>query len=462
MISGGKNGTMDSPQPPTDDDTSTGSPVLRPITDDDRQRLIDLITELGPSVRHDRRRATAGVLGTAGALLRVGSGVGTSVVGALARRATSGPLVEGWGLPDEVVQSAVRGLMGAMAGGLGPAEVNSVEAVVDVATRILWPPPGYRAALRTMVEHDLAVEGDWLRPKAYAPRGVVLYLHGGGYLGGSPWTHRATTSRLAMRTNTGVFVPQYRLAPEHPYPAALEDALACYAALLLRGVPPSSVIVAGDSAGGGLAAALGLALVERNLPQPAGYCLTSPEVDLTREDRGSARTNVATDVLPTPIPTAGYVGDADPADPLLSPLFAPTELLAGLAPLLVQAGGREVLCDAQVAFARQAAAAGVPVWLHVEPDMFHVWPLLLPWRLEAHSAESRVCAFVEQHLGPLPLNAAPGLLTAAGSPAGSVDDEQHLASEITAQRSAATAAAAHLEVDERRRPNPFGDDATRS
>lgn len=449
---------MDSPQPPSEDGRPPGSSALRSMTDDDRQRLIDLIAELGPSVRRDRGRATVGVLGTTGALLRVGVGVGSSVAGSLARRATSGPLVEGWGLPDEVVQSAVRGLMGAMAGGMGPAEVNSVEAVVDVATRILWPPPGYRAALRTMVEHDLAVEGDWIRPKAYSPRGVVLYLHGGGYLGGSPWTHRATTSRLAMRTNTGVFVPQYRLAPEHPYPAALEDALACYAALLLRGVPPSSVVVAGDSAGGGLAAALGLALVQRDLPQPAGYCLTSPEVDLTREDRGSARTNIATDVLPTPIPTAGYVGDADAADPLVSPLFAPPDLLAGLAPLLVQAGGREVLCDAQVAFARKAADAGVPVWLHVEPDMFHVWPLLLPWRPEAHSAESRVCAFVEQHLGPLPLSAAPGLLTDDEATDGPTGDRQRLARETAAQRRAATTAAAHLEVDERLRPKPFGDD----
>lgn len=421
------------------------------LSEEQRQCLEGVAAELADDVGGHRERRTAGVVGAASALARVGVDVGASLAGALAHRVTRGPLVEGWGVPEEVVHASVRGLMGAMATGMEVPQVNAVESIVDVATRILWPPPGYRAALRTVVERELPVDGDWIRPKAYSPRGVVLYLHGGGYLGGSPWTHRATTSRLAMRTNTAVLVPEYRLAPEHPFPAALEDALSCYVALLLRGVPPSSIIVAGDSAGGGLAASLGVALVARNLPQPAGYCLTSPEVDLTGGDAGSLTANVATDVLPHPIPTHGYVGDADPRDPLVSPSFASDDVLAELAPMLVQVGGREVMRDAQVRFAERVSTAGGVVWLHVEPSMFHVWPLLLPWRPEAHAAELRTCAFVEQHLGPLPLDGAPGLLAGSGSHGAGV------AAETEAQRQAATDAAERLVVDEQARRRPFGD-----
>jgi acetyl esterase/lipase len=293
----------------------------------------------------------------------------------------------------------------------GPT-LRGIEEVIDMATRVVWPPLGYRRSLEVVAETPdmVPVPGDWIHPVGYTYRGIVLYLHGGGYVGGSPWTHRGFTSKLAMRAHVGVFVPEYRLAPQHPYPAALDDALTAYRTMLDRGVPPERIILAGDSAGGGLAAALALAIRDRSLPAPAGVVLLSPEVDLSLSG-DSIDENSATDILPRVIPVDGYVGAADPRDPLVSPRFAELE---GLPPTLVQVGGREVLRDGQLAFAERAAEAGVEVWLHVEPDMFHVWPMLVPQLPVSSAALSRIVAFVEHRLGPLPLEAHPGRLDGTG------------------------------------------------
>jgi len=404
----------------------------------------DLAGDLTASVAADREVTTAGVLGTVGGLVRIGAGVAAGVGSTLVRRATQGPLVPGWTVADQVMQAAVRSMMGVVATSLDAATVNGVERVIDTATRVMWPPPGYRNSLRVVTETSYPVHGDWIRPQGYTMRGVVLYLHGGGYLGGSPWTHRAATSKLAMRTSTGVFVPEYRLAPEHPFPAALDDAVACYAELIARGIPPRYIVVAGDSAGGGLAAALGVALVQRGLPQPAGYALLSPEVDLTLSG-ASITDNAATDILPPAIPTAGYVGDADPTNPLVSALFAPDEVLGQLAPMLIQIGGREMLRDSQRQFATKVAGTGVPVWLHEEPDMFHVWPILLTRRTESKQVGSRLCAFVEQLLGPLPLVAEPGLITPG-------------LGENAQQRATAVRSASQLHTDDKVRRDLFGYD----
>ena len=400
--------------------------------------------EMAATVAAGRDSVSSGVLGTAVGLARIGAGVAAGVAGSLVKRATSGPLVTGWTVADQVMQAAVGSMMGVVSTSLDPATVNGVERVIDVATRVMWPPPGYRNSLTVVTETTFPVHGDWIRPQGYTMRGVVLYLHGGGYLGGSPWTHRAATSKLAMRTSTGVFVPEYRLAPEHPFPAALDDALACYAELLARGIPPRYIVVAGDSAGGGLAAALGVALVQRGLPQPAGYALLSPEVDLTLGGV-SITDNAATDILPPDIPTVGYVGDADPTDPLVSPLFADADVLAQLAPMLIQIGGREMLRDGQRAFAAKVAAAGIPVWLHEEPDMFHVWPILLTRRVESKQVGFRVGAFIEQLLGPLPLVAEPGLITPG-------------LDETDQQRATAVRSAGQLHTDDAVRRELFGYD----
>ncbi|MCC5950776.1 MAG: alpha/beta hydrolase fold domain-containing protein [Acidimicrobiia bacterium] len=339
------------------------------------------------------------------ALAKVGVSAGAAVGTGAARRVLEGPMVPGWSWSVELTRAAVSQLMGGIAGGnMDPPTLRGVERIIDMATQVVWPPIGYRRSLSVTLERDAPVPGDWIHPVGYTYRGVILYLHGGGYLGGSPWTHRGFTSKLSMRTSTGVFVPEYRLAPQHPFPAAVEDALACYRHMLSVGVPAERIMVAGDSAGGGLAAALGVALRDEGLPQPAGYSLISPEIDLTLTG-DSIAANARTDILPEVIPTDGYVGAAEPTDPLVSPLYAD---LRGLAPMLIQIGGREMLHDGQAAFARKAADAGVEVWLHDEPEMFHVWPMLVPQLSISVAALSRIVAFTEHRLGPLPLEAAPG------------------------------------------------------
>ena len=347
---------------------------------------------------------------TVASLLKIGVSTGAAVGATAIRRAAEGPLVPGWTWPVELTRAAVREFMGSMATDVTPPALRGIERIIDAATQVVWPPVGYRRSLSVTQVDDVPVPGDWIHPVGYTYRGIVLYLHGGGYLGGSPWTHRGFTSKLAMRTGCGVFVPEYRLAPRFPYPAALDDALAAYRHMLDAGIPADRIVVAGDSAGGGLAAALAVALGQRSLPQPAGYVLVSPEIDLTLTG-DSISENVATDVLPPEIPVDGYVGAADAADPLLSPLYADLE---GLPPVLVQIGGREMLRDGQRAFADRAADAGVDVWLHEEPDMFHVWPMLVPQLPVSAAALSRIVAFVEHQLGPLPIEAHPGRLDGTG------------------------------------------------
>jgi len=220
---------------------------------------------------------------------------------------------------------------------------------------------------------------------------VILYLHGGAYVSGSPASHRHFTSRVTWAAHTRTYVPDYRLAPEHPFPAAVDDAEAVYRALLDHGTEPTRLFLAGDSAGGGLACALLLRLRETSTPLPAGAVLFSPYTDLEHSG-ASMRVNAATDYLPSIDdlrPNTEYLGAADPRNPLASPLYGD---LTGLPPLLIFAGGREMVLDDSLRLADRARTAGVEVDLHVEPDMFHVWPAIVPdhpasLRALAHLAE---------------------------------------------------------------------------
>jgi monoterpene epsilon-lactone hydrolase len=244
------------------------------------------------------------------------------------------------------------------------------------------------------------VPAEWVRPAVVAaPGACMLYLHGGGYVVGSCNTHRALASHLAARAGMPLLVADYRLAPEHPYPAALDDALTAYAWLLARGFEPGRIVVAGDSAGGGLTLALLLALRDRALPLPALGVPLSPWTDLTLS--GETMTSMA-DRDPM-VQRAGlqrmsdwYVGAADPRDPLVSPLFADP---SGLPPLLVHVGEIEALRDDAVQFAARAAAAGVDVTLEVWPEMVHVWHAFGPAVPESEAAVTRVAEFVTGRLG---------------------------------------------------------------
>ena len=208
--------------------------------------------------------------------------------------------------------------------------------------------------------------------------GVVLYLHGGGYVFGSPRTHRNLVSRISHVTALPVLALDYRLPPVATLPAPIEDALAAYRHLLEEGCAPERVVVAGDSAGGHLALALALHAVEAGLPAPAALVLLSPWTDLGLTGDSAVR-NAALDPFLPPIALRRCarvaLAGADPDDWRSSPLFAPEELLRRMPPTLLQAGSTEVLLDDALRTARRLAAAGVPAELQVYERQPHVPPL---------------------------------------------------------------------------------------
>ncbi len=243
-----------------------------------------------------------------------------------------------------------------------------------------------RGTTRASVEDRAAgVRGEWLLLNADPNAAtVVYYLHGGGFVAGSPATYRSLTGAFCRRCEARVFALDYRLAPEHRFPAALHDAVAGYRWLLAAGIAPQSIVVAGDSAGGGLALSTLLALRDAHDPPPAGAVLIAPWVDLptalATSTRGEGRIAHA------------YVGDARFDDPLASGLYAD---LHGLPPLMIQASTIERLCDDAVRLDAKARSAGVDSTLRLWDGVPHVWHIFagLP---ESREAFSEIAAFVSR------------------------------------------------------------------
>lgn len=241
---------------------------------------------------------------------------------------------------------------------------------------------------------------EWLRPPTAVPGRVVLYLHGGGYVIGSPRSHRHLAGAIASAAGADALLLDYRLAPEHPYPAAVDDATAAYRWLLDQAIAPERIVIAGDSAGGGLTVAALLALREARVPLPAGGVCISPWVDLTCSGR-SYETKAEAD----PIVRRGgveemaraYLGATPPRTPLASPLFAD---LRGLPPLLIHVGSDEVLLDDAVQLAERARAAGVEAALEVHDRMIHVWHWFLPMLDEAQAAVEAIGRFTRERTAP--------------------------------------------------------------
>ncbi len=236
-------------------------------------------------------------------------------------------------------------------------------------------------------------------PGASPDAPVVLYLHGGGFIACSPETHRSLVGSLVRRVRGRAFVPRYRLAPEHPFPAALDDAIAAYRYLLEgEGVAPAQLIVAGDSAGGGLALSLVLAVRDAGWPLPSAVVTFSPWTDLATTgpslDENSERCAMFAGET---IRRAArfYVGEADPRSPRLSPLYGD---YAGFPPLLMHAGSDEVLRDDTVRLAERAAAAGVPVELALWPRVPHVWQFFAAVLPEARASLDAARAFILRHV----------------------------------------------------------------
>jgi epsilon-lactone hydrolase len=214
----------------------------------------------------------------------------------------------------------------------------------------------------------------------------VLYLHGGGYVIGSLRSHRHLAAAIAGAAGASALSLDYRRAPEDPFPAAVDDAVASYRWLLEQGITPGRIVIAGDSAGGGLTVATLVALKDARVPLPAGGVCISPWVDLTFSG-ASYETKAAVDpIVRRPgidEMARAYLGKTDPRTPLASPAFAD---LRGLPPLLIHVGSDEVLLDDAVQLALRAKAAGVSAMLEVWDRMIHVWHWFLPMLEEADSA----------------------------------------------------------------------------
>jgi epsilon-lactone hydrolase len=222
---------------------------------------------------------------------------------------------------------------------------------------------------------------------------MVLYLHGGGYIGTSPRMYGFFTSRVCKETGCAVFVADYRLAPEFPYPAGAEDAAAVYAELVALGIPPERIFLAGDSGGGGLVNTVLLDRPEHVEPiRPAGLVLFSPEVDL-RLDEDSVTDNADRDILPWNIPTASYLHGTDASSQTVSPVNAD---LIGFPPTFVAWGGDETFRDPIRRYVQRLQAAGVRTDAHEFEGMFHVFEILMPWDDDSQATFEHMRRFVSE------------------------------------------------------------------
>lgn len=220
---------------------------------------------------------------------------------------------------------------------------------------------------------NFTISGAWITPNDADLTKVLLYFHGGGYCVGSKNTHRPLVSKIAKISGIKALIIDYRLAPENPYPAALEDALLSYEWLLEQGYKPGDILIGGDSAGGGLAAALLLLLKSKGRPQPVAAILLSPWADLTLSGDSIHKNADLEPMLPLEEMdrwAEKYIGDADPKNPFISPLFGDYK---GICPVLIQVGTNEVILDDSKRLAAVMNKAGVKVEIEIWEGMFHVW-----------------------------------------------------------------------------------------
>ncbi len=243
------------------------------------------------------------------------------------------------------------------------------------------------------------VDAEWTITPGADPGRVILFLHGGGYISGSLASHRHTVAQAGREAGARTLALGYRLAPEHPFPAALEDAVAGYRFLLSQGVSPGRIALAGESAGGGLAVAALVRLRDAGVALPACAWCSSPWVDLTMTG-GSMTVKAEVDPLIQESYlaelAAQYLHGADPLTPMASPLYAD---LQGLPPLLIQVGSAETLLDDAVRLAGAAGAADVRTTLQVWPRMIHAWHLFFPQLEAGRRSLAEAGAFVRQVWG---------------------------------------------------------------
>jgi acetyl esterase/lipase len=265
------------------------------------------------------------------------------------------------------------------------------ESMDAYARRVPQPPRGTTTVRKVL---GLVPAVRVARPQSDSNR-VVFFLHGGGYIAGGPALYRQVTWRIAEAARAAVFAIDYRLAPEHPFPAAIDDAFAAWRALLAEGFDPRRCVLLGDSAGGGLALALALKLRDEQIPTPAAIVAISPWTDLaitglSAQAGASDPMLNASELAPM---AAQYLAGADPRNPYASPLYGDPH---GLPPTLIQVGSDEVLRDDAIRMATRLKDAGCAVTLEVWPRMPHVWHAFAPIMPEARRAIVRIGEFVRQ------------------------------------------------------------------
>jgi acetyl esterase/lipase len=296
-----------------------------------------------------------------------------------------------------ILRLGVRPIANQMRG--NALSIRTVRTALDAAARLLRVDP--RVRVEQLYDPQIhrsgtPVRAEWVhRVEDQVPESAILYLHGGGYVLCSPQTHRPITSRLALDTGVPVLVPHYRLAPEHPFPAALNDALAAYQWLLAHGIPASRIVVAGDSAGGHLAASLVAEIGRTGLPSPAAAILFSPWVDLSCElslewDKWIADPYISPAMARRV--SRLVVGTAEFTDPRLALLDCPWT--AAAPPFLIQVGGAEVLRPEAEKLAGLLNAAGVPCELQVWPGQMHVFQILNRFLPESSAAMRETSQFI--------------------------------------------------------------------
>ncbi len=277
----------------------------------------------------------------------------------------------------------------------GPRSVEELRASFKALMARMIVPDAIRITRTTLGNRPaLHVEPD-NGPRA----GTILYFHGGGFVFGSPETALSLTGHLVAKTGFRAYSPDYRLAPEHPFPAAIEDTLSAYRALLDEGTDPSAIAFAGDSAGGGLAVTTCLAARDAGLPLPAAIVAFSPGLDATRTGE-SMDTKEGIDPIFTRKAVehtgAMYLAGADPHQPLLSPAVLAD--LTGFPPMLIQVGTNEILLDDSTRLAARGRAAGVDVILDVTADVPHVFQSFAGVLDEADEALDRAAFFLGQRM----------------------------------------------------------------
>ncbi len=250
---------------------------------------------------------------------------------------------------------------------------------------------------RGMTACSVSVDGihsEWVEPLQIKGERVILYLHGGGYCICSLDTHRGLAARLAMASQARALAPAYRLAPENPFPAALEDALASYHWLLRQGIPPEKIAIGGDSAGGGLTLATTLRLREEGTPLPAALFLISPWTDLTFSGESIQTRKLVDPIFSVNgdfIYTSPYIGKDSPTNPLISPIFGD---LRGFPPTLIHVGNDEILLDDSTRLEGKLKEAGSKVQLKIWDQMWHVFQAFAPWVPEAQTSINEIGEFI--------------------------------------------------------------------